>query len=75
MLAYMYKNFPILFMLAHRFFEHQLDFVARELLFEILHRILCEFIDDPLVDRFKHFHVLFVQSDVQIHFRVCLGVT
>ena len=48
-------QFAILLVLANRFFEHEFDLVAREVLFEILHRICCELIDGPLVDRFEFF--------------------
>ena len=71
-------NSPGLFdktLTSSQFFKHEFDLLAREVLLEILHRICCEFINGPLVDRFEFFHALFVQSDVQIHFTVCLGVT
>ena len=67
-------RFAIFFMLANRFFEHEFDLVSREVLFEILHWICGELIDDPLVDRFKFFNALFVQSDIEIQLSICLIV-
>ena len=67
-------RFAIFFMLANRFFEQEFNLVAREVLFEILHRICCELVDGPLVDRFEHFHALFVQSYIEIQLSICMIV-
>ena len=67
-------RFAIFFVLANRFFEHEFNLVAREVLFEILHRICRELIDGPFVDRFEFFDALFVQSYVQIQLSICLIV-
>ena len=67
-------QFAILLVLANRFFEHEFDLVAREVLFEVLDWICCELIDDPLVDRFNFFYALFVQSDIQVQFGIGLIV-